>query len=664
MKHPILALIVFLSVGLGVALPADPATKDQSKVPSEKARVQIEQRRENLSTLYQAALDEIPVRPRDDSETSKVILKAWEELETALDSTDPFVFRAIASDIGLYRKFDAQKVLQLLLPRMKTPEKDDERVRGQSALIEYVGRAYGPKAAEALPQLLAIVVDKNLATRIEDGGRKINMIYINLRSAAVKAVARIAPGDKRVVDALIEALNNLNRELDRPYIHGDIVGHLGEMGQAALPARKALLKNFDRADFYYQDNFVALGKIGRDKPSRPLKDYLAILESIDKNPAEEVAVAFHHVVAEATTDRKVYKKFLEPRSEEVKETKPDVVMAVRPILLKIIEDRPDDIFSRAAIRALGDIGPGSSPRATKAIAACLLRERAEKETTGAVDLLRRVEPTEPEAVLPLIEAFKKTVGTKDSWPLTEELAKAFPAWGIASRPVAPTLLKAMQEFHSTFDANLLPHLFPPFAFAVSACAPDDDNARKVVLELLDPKGDFLTKAGKWTLSFQKVLLLTLARIGIPKEGEDRSKSLKFIQQIAKIDTHDAIAVAAYAAKAIPNPTKVEIDPILHELVRALDPKFELPELPPLQLSTTFFYRLGMDWRVDGTTFTLQAMEALGPLAKVALPQVQRLADRKLVFQGQYDQKFRQQDAITKLAQKVVAAILEKPPPQE
>src|SRR5262249_8436362 len=123
---------------------------------------------------------------------------------------------------------------------------------------------------------------------------------------------------------------------------------------------------------------------------------------------------------------------------------PAVAKAARPVLLTIVEELKDDVHSRAALRALVELGPGGSPRAARLLAQLLLRTGS----SPAAEALKRLETTDPEAVAPLTEAVVKAASGSSWYPPTL-LAGTLARFGKEARPAVPAVIEALRQFRAS-----------------------------------------------------------------------------------------------------------------------------------------------------------------------------------------------------------------------
>jgi HEAT repeat protein len=181
---------------------------------------------------------------------------ALAQLRDALTSRDEHVYDAAVSDLvnGKYRTLPADELKRVLLPTLKKPETTPVRQRGQSFVMEYLARHYGPKAREAIPDLLKIIRDDKLSSY--------------LRGQAIDAAAKIGFGDPALVAAFVDAIENPSPK-DSSGVHNRAAYLLGDMGKAAWPAKKAIAKLLDHP-WYRDPAYISLGKLAMDDPPQPL----------------------------------------------------------------------------------------------------------------------------------------------------------------------------------------------------------------------------------------------------------------------------------------------------------------------------------------------------------------------------------------------------------
>lgn len=603
MRSSLLSLFAGLSCVIHAgAAPAPPPG------PSPEALRLVEARRKALSAFESVDLQRLT--PEQQAETLRKIEPALKDFAAALTSKDAHVFSEAVRDLmnGNYRGFPKDRILALLLPRVKRPETIMERMTSQGFIMEHLARWYGPAARAALPDLLALVTDDTVNTY--------------LRGQAIDAAARIAPGDEMVVKAFIVALNNPNPR-STSGVHDRAAAQLGEMGKAAAPARPALEKLLTRGDWYQDPAFLALGKIGRDETPRPLAEYLARLGKLDSIPVEQSAAAFLHIVAAGKTGRKLFVKST-GRVEEVIDA--EVVKAVQPVLLGIVEDRKNDVHWRAALRALNELGPGTSPRAARVLSQALLRGGS----WPAIEALQRMEPTDAEAAKPLAEAFAQAAKDHD-WHTPTVLAGLLTRYGKAARPAVPAVLESLRTFRASPNpGDAYAEQFAAYLAVLSAAGGDEPGVRRLVLDLLNPASDILKRSGPdATPDYQVSLLRTLAQLGLPADGKERKLALVRVREGLASDLTMVFSAAAGVVIAVQPLAQDEAGPLVPLLARVLAPGFRFKAAHARVAA-----RLGEQYPFEqallfGQRMALRALGALGTQARDVLPAVKALAERPL-----------------------------------
>jgi hypothetical protein len=589
--------------------------------PSPQAVQQVEARRKHLEAMGVWFMR--PVAPLKEAD----VQKALAQLQEALASPDGYVYEQAVGDLTNqhYVTFPAEPLLELLLPRLKAPETEQRRVLAQSFVMEYLGRHYGPKAKKALPDLLRIVTDVKASPY--------------LRGQAVEAAARIGPGDPAVVAAFIEATTNPEPKTSSG-VHDRIAEKLGDMGKAAWPAKKALIKIFERDPWYEDVAFVALGKLAMDDPPRPLGDYLDRLAKIDEVPMEQAAAAFLHVakhchpdVAARPPQRGALPASVVDVARELKKVDRKQAEQTRPVLLKVVESRPgSDVFIRAALRVLATIGPGSDAHAARVVVGVLTRQPVGKTHDAREDAsaaLALLEPADKAAVPVLAEGLDRLLKEEShDWVRCRNLAEVIARYGKDARPAVPVLIRALERFRT-------PPAFPAYeeltacADALAAAGGDVPGARIVLLHLLDADAPLLKKAGPEAVPVQARLLLALGRMGLPPAGEERDAVLDRIRGGLGSDRVVPFSAACkVVAGSGPDFTVKEARSLVPLLVRVLadDFHFKDEKEPSAVLPAGF---AGDENPLRGPGLAVRALAALGPRAQDALPQLEALANRPL-----------------------------------
>jgi hypothetical protein len=631
-------LASFLMPGIGWSVPA-PSTPP-SAGPSPECQKLIDARRQGIQEFRGTNPDGMNAELR--AEFERRLQPHLEALAAALAHGDPHVYSAAVHDLinGEYRFFPKVQIYAMLLPRIKAPETNDVRIDAQQWVLVYLSGADRGQAKEALPDMLKIILN--------DKAKPL------LRAKAIEAAARIAPGDPAVINAFVTALKNPNPE-STSGVHDTIAQELGTMGKSAAPAKKALIELFKRGEFYQDPAYIALGKIERDEKPRALAEYLDRLGKIDAIPVEQAAAAFLHVVDYGCDVRKIIAERIVSQ---------DVARAARPVLLKIVAERPNDVHSRAALRALFDLGAGSNPHTAKILAKSLVKyhdelEAARKEFAALppaikrnakneaffriysynrdallLQALARLEPTEKDAAIPIAEAFATFAPQRDEWPVAQSLAKNLARFGKGARPAVPTVIKALRSLPLVPERNVFHELFIDYLAVLSAAGGDVPEVRRTVVELLDPGGAVLTRTGAVAEELQLHLLLTLARIGLPTDKSDRATALNRVREGLASDRAEIFSASAVVVSASALTTD-EAKPIVKALARVLDERFMfrvMTEQSVRHLRSAFSHEQQV---LIGPGLAVQALGSQGHLARDALPQVKSLASQQLTMNDKH-----------------------------
>jgi hypothetical protein len=591
--------------------------------PGAAATQQIDARRNYLKAIR--VWDFTPIGGLNTDEAAKALA----QLDAALRSTDPYVYTSAVQDLtnSQYRSFAEGAVLNLLLPCFKTAETEQMRFTAQGLLIDHVARRYGSKASAALPDILRIVTDVRAQPY--------------LRGQAVEAAARIAPGDKAVVDAFIAAATR-PQPANSSGVHDRIAERLGEMGKAAWPAKKALLAIFARGPWYEDSAALALGKLALDDPPRPFADYLDRLAAPDRIPLEQAAAAFLHVqqaCLPGSAIRPPNLMALQPFQVHVEQALKGLdrrrAAQSRPVLLKTIADRPGcDVYIRSALRTLVVIGPGASPRAARLLVDVLTR-RPIGETPEARNEARAVlalfEPADKAAV-PIFADGIDTLAKDDihEWLSRCTLAQVIGRYGKDARPAAPALLRNLERFRRAPTVAAYPAYEEMAACADAlAGAGDVPGARATVLHLLDPDGPLLKKAAGADPTVQASLLLALGKLDLPGAGEERDAVLDRLH--GALGSRSGLVVSTGAKLVVRHARSFdakEVKTLVPRLVRVVT------GAAPLKADQASGI-VPLDFGANEPTgipraFAARALAALGPRARDALPALEALAAQKLV----------------------------------
>ena len=587
--------------------------------PSPEAVKQVDVRRKHLDAIgVWFNRPQVPLKDAD-------VQKALQLLKEALASDDVHVFDAGVTDVlnGHYSTFAPESVLPLLLPRLKNPETELTRMRDQGLLMEHLAVRFGPKAKATLPDLLRFVADVKAASY--------------LRGQAIDAAARIAPGDEKVVAAFIEAaLNPVPK--DSSGVHERIAQRLGDMGKAAWPAKKALMKIYERGPWYEDYAYIALGKLAMDDPPRPIEDYLDRLGKIDQISMEQAAAAFLHVQKYCDPSAPVVPPHIAALTPEqadllhkVKKDDTKHSASARSGLLKVIENRPTaDVHVRAALRTLSVVGPGSSSRVARVVVDVLTRERkpndpdAREEASAVIALLM---PGDKDAVPILAEGLDR-LGKEQyrDWPRSRALAQVIARYGKDAKPAVPALIRAIERFKT-------PGQYPPYeelaacASALAAAGGNAPGARAVLLHLLDPQAPLLKKAGANAEAVQASLLLAVAGMGVPPPGEEREALLDRLRGALGSPTEWAFRAGAKSVSANADAfTDKEAATLVPLMSRTLAADFRFKASAPVSVPLSFTHEEG---NLPGAGWSARALGSLRTRAVDALPALDALAGKQV-----------------------------------
>jgi hypothetical protein len=611
---------LLLGCAAAVAAPVPPPPPRTTPDPETVKRVQA--RQQSLlrlsEELHLASLG--PARPIPEAlrERGDAALADWKR---DLVSTDDYVQREAVRDFenGYLRNFPENKVVEALLPLLKKPEqKSLERITAQGLLMEALTRH--PAAAKpALPDLLAFVAD--------------DKVHTYLRSIAIDAVARLAPGDPAVVKTFIRALENPNPK-DSSGVHDRIAERLGDMGKPAREARPALEKLFARGPWYGDVAYLALGKLARDESPRPLQAYLDRLGKIADHPQDEIAAAFLHIqtichpgsplIGPNTYHVFTYEKLDKAQAEKA-----------RPVLWKVADEHRDDVHARAALRTLLALRPGSSAEAAR-ILTRNLEIKATPENGGRLAdlstwLLAQFEASDPAAIPILAESFGRQFANRNLYTIPRQLADLLASYGKQAKPVAPHVIRAVREFVVDPDpGSAIGELFGSYVHLLAALGSETPGAQALILDLLDPKSTILSRARGAAPLYHFELLRGLLALDLPARGPERDRALNRVRDALDAGSAPVFGMGArLVAKDAAALTEAELKPLLPLLIRVLAPDFKFRDAlsaRSIRMGDAFD---STQQQHLGPTVALQALAALGPKAKDAMPAVKAIADRPL-----------------------------------
>jgi HEAT repeat protein len=522
-----------------------------------------------------------------------------DELAARLADPNPQVRRQAAGDLlnGEYRDAPPDKLLHVLVESLKEPAPSDPDAQSARRFVmEHLAGRFGPKAGAALPYLLRMVTDDKLSSY--------------LRGNAIQTSAQIAPGDPRVVAALIAALENPNPKTQSG-VHDHAIAWLGVMGKAAWPAKKAVAKMLEHP--WYQDGaFIALGKLALAGETLTAEAALQRLADVDRPSVEDASAAFLRVAEEGKKRR----HFAEQ---------------ARPVLWSIVAMRGNDVISRAALRTLIEVGPGSSAESARTLVRCLFTKWDPKQ--GSISALAEAaldgfEAKDKDAAAVLAEAFAQSLKQPDQWTHPRTLARTLARFGPDAAPAAPHVsaaLRNLPEYQPSGYGRDLLEAYTELAAVIGA----EPGVRAAVLELLGPDSKLLKTSGAYRWAVESRLLLTLGRQGLPADGAERTQALTRIGAGLKGAHRVVFPAAARVVRQNPRLRPDEVRELLPPLthVLAFDFKFAPDAAADAQgWMATFQDREPL---VEGQRAAIQALAALGPSARNALPTLHAWAKRPL-----------------------------------
>ena len=454
---------------------------------------------------------------------------------------------------------------------------------------------YGEKAQVAVPDLLLLLQKDD---------------YENVSVESARALAKIAPQDPTVIAAFTRAA------MKRGTVGLAAIESLGETGPAANAAAPSLVKllsnqkgNIDISS----KAFDALGRVVRVSSGVSVSEAVPILNKLDTTPIEKIAAAFTILREEGGS------------------------VDVIPVLVKILNQRPEPHFKYAAIRALGKIGPGSDVNAVRTLVSLLSRDPSLDPLAEAAErAIELIGDGDLEAVVPLAEALSRPN------PLVRRIAAtALIRIGPAAKSATPALLKALQkELHTETTDYLVVNMV---AGALASIGPRASGAATEVLNLLNPTAPFAQKPG--AARIRPLLFGVLAAVGVPQKAEAREKTLQRVleglQSSSRYERGGAARVAGLLG--------TEAAPAVPHLIRMLDPKVDDSTMTPLfeatmmalvrptQLNRNLLNKAHGSHAEGMTTGMLEAIRALGRIgatARAAIPTLNRYAlskDGEILF---------------------------------
>jgi hypothetical protein len=600
--------VLFLGVQISVAPPASSPPQ-----PTAEAKRQIESRRDRLKQLNLWIIQ--PARAIGDADARETLA----QLAAALANRDEFVYDAAVSDLvnGMYRTFPPDDLKAVLLPALKTPETTSIRQRGQSFVMEYLARHYGPKAKEALPDLLKIIRDDKLSAY--------------LRGQAIDYAAKIGFGDPALVAAFIDAIENPN-PTDSSGVHNRAAYLLGDMGKAAWPAKKAIAKLLDHP-WYRDPAYISLGKLAMDDPPQPLAVYLDRLKRVNELPLEQAAAAFLHVQKLVCPEAPIRDTGYAAPHAAAKSV-PGAAAAARPVLLRILEDAPEDSLpALAALRDLQVMGPGGSERAARVLVRNILLPPSNK-TNGlrgeSAKVLNIFEPADPKAVPILADALVRLLDGSDYVTRTT-LAQALGRYGKDGRAAVPALLRALAAARAPRGFMAMEEV-AAYADALVAVG-DVPEARAALLHLLDLDSPLLKAMPADRARLRVQLFTALAHFGLPASGEERDALMDRLRAGLSASSPDLFSAAAGVVAAQGQSyTPREANQLIPLLRRPLSAATWGQSEPGKKV-----VRQEGD-RVRTAVSGVRALGALGPNAREVLGELDALAARPLQPAGAFTPK--------------------------
>jgi hypothetical protein len=606
--------------------------------PAASAVAEVEARRSGLEDLALALRTAKQRGLRPDEATIARTERALAELAKALASKDDHVRASALQDVlnRVYHSFPAGAMAGILMPHVKSPAaaNDADHMPGQGLLMEHLGRFYAQESQAVLPALLTVVTDDRVSPY--------------LRGQAIEASARIGKDDPAVVEAFLKAAKNPNPDSSSG-VHDRIAEKLGEMGQHSPKVSETLQVVMGRGPWYQDPAFVALGKLSLDEAPRPLDEYLRRLETVDRIRLEQAAAALLHVQSIINPAAEVR----HPNSSAAidrRNVDEAAAAKARPVLFKLVDDRPNDVYSRAALRTLEAIGPGGGKDAARIVVEALLEKDHSSNAEYVLDLL---EPTDSDAAEVLRSAFQDA--PKDgSWVTRQLLARAIGRYGRQGASATPAMIEALKDLRpaeSTGHANF--ELFTTFLSTLVAVG-DPVRVQTVVLELLEPESPFITRSGAAAAHYQAALLQTFANVGLPDRDPIRIAALRHIGAGLESRTDIVFQAAARSLVARPELSVEETQPLVARLLDVLkdDTGFRDSDGQPL---TARADREDQRPREE----LLLAVTALGAMrqnAKDALPALESVASRPLAEERASYLPPPPMNAVIRAARKAVEAI--------
>jgi hypothetical protein len=424
-----------------------------------------------------------------------------------------------------------------------------------------------------------------------------------LRGQAVQAAAKIGPGEAKVIEAFIQALDNPNPKTESG-VHDRVIQVLGEMGKAARPAKKSLEKMLDHP--WYQDYaYVALGKLSLAVDTPSVRTCFARLRKIEKTTVEETSAAFLGLA-------------------RVKQS--EVSAEVRTLLWDIVEARKNDLCSRAAMRTLIELGPESSLRGARLITRNMFlpfEPRQGDMVLLAERALATFEAKEKAAAEVFARGLAKAIEPKRNWTTAMYFTRALTKFGKDARPAVPQLIQGLRGVKGYQPNAYTRDLLEAYTDALGGLDGDVPGVRQVILDLLNPESRLMKESGPYAWIVEARLLGTLARLGVPGEGSQRELSWKRVRSGLKSDQGLVFHDAALVIKKSPRLNAKEARELVSLLARVLPFDFKFPLTKAKEPSPI----TGVD--IHGAQLAaVEALAAVGPNAANALPILNAWAKRQ------------------------------------
>jgi hypothetical protein len=461
-------------------------------------------------------------------------------------------------------------------------------------VMEYLVRQFGPEAAPAVPHLVRMVTDDKLSAY--------------LRGQAIQHSAKIAPGDQRVVAALIAAVENPN-PTSTSGVHDHAIACLGAMGKAAWPAKKAIAKMLEHP--WYQDGaFIALGKLALAGETPAADAALKRLTDADKISIDDASAALLTLAEVAEKDR-------------------DLAEQARPVLWPIVAKRGNDVVSRGALRTLVEIGPGAKADWARTLVRCLFTKWDPNEGSIAAiaeTALAKFEAKDRGAAAVFAEAFGQSHKRLDQWTQPRELALTLSRFGPDAAPAGPHVIAALRSLPPYQPNSYGRDLLEAYT-ELAAVLGKEPGVRAVVLDLLDPDGKPMKSAGAYRWAVESRLLLTLGRQSLPAEGAERELALARITVALKGNHPIVFPAAARVVRQSPKLTRREVDELLPLLTRVLAFDFRFAPDATAEQRAWLANSGQREPLLEGQRAAIQALATLGPAARDALPTLEAWASR-------------------------------------